>query len=247
MIRSLILAMAAAASATLAAAEPMVLAAASTSGVIDAAIAESGQAATTSYGASGTLARQIEQGAPADLFVSANDEWMEALVAAGLVAPESVRVLMSNRLVLIAPAGAGPVTPETLLDRLGEENFAMADPATAPVGAYGQAALQGLGLWDGVATHLIPTRNTTATVAAVAQGEAAFGLAYASDAAGQAGVDVVWQIPAETHPPIRYLAAPVAQGTDPDGAARLLDYLTGPGGQAILTAKGFTAAPGGGQ
>ena len=226
-------------------ADPLVLAAASTSRALDAAIAESGVTAVASYAASGILARQVEQGAPADLFISANPKWMDHLVTAGLVAKDSVSVLMSNRLVLIAPAGSAPVAPEMLADRLDDAFFAMADPQTAPVGAYGQAALESLGLWTMVAPHLVPTRNTLATVAAVASGEAALGLVYASDAVGQAGVTVVWDIPADSHPPIRYLIAPVAQGEDPDGAARLLAFLTSDDGARILREAGFVTAAGG--
>lgn len=221
------------------AADPMLLAAASTGAALNEGIAESGLAAIPSYGASGTLARQIEQGAPADLYISANPKWMEYLVGLGLVAPEDVSVLMSNSLVLIAPEGAAPLDPATLDVRLTGESFAMADPKVAPVGSYGVAALQSLGLWDAVAGRLVPTRNTTATVAAVAQGEAALGLVYASDAAGVAGVEVVWQVPRDSHPPIRYLVAPLAQGDDPEGAAALLDYLMSDAGQAALARHGF--------
>lgn len=223
-------------------ADPMLLAAASTGAALDAAIEQSGIAALTSYGASGLLARQIEQGAPADLFVSANPKWMGHLVEAGLVAGDAVRVLMSNRLVLIAPSGSR-VTPDTLAAALEGEVFAMADPETAPVGAYGKAALENLGLWDEVTPAFVPMRNTLATVAAVAQGEAALGLVYASDAAGQPGIAVVWQIPEDSHPPIRYLVAPVAQGDDPEGASALMAFLVSPAGQAVLAAQGFVTLP----
>jgi molybdate transport system substrate-binding protein len=223
-------------------ADPMLLAAASTGAALDAAIEQSGIAALTSYGASGLLARQIEQGAPADLFVSANPKWMGHLVEAGLVEGDAVRVLMSNRLVLIAPSGS-QVSPDTLAAALEGEVFAMADPETAPVGAYGKAALESLGLWDEVAPAFVPMRNTLATVAAVAQGEAALGLVYASDAAGQPGIAVVWQIPEDSHPPIRYLVAPVAQGDDPEGASALMAFLVSPAGQAVLAAQGFVTLP----
>ena len=222
--------------------DPMLLAAASTGAALDAAIEQSGIAALTSYGASGLLARQIEQGAPADLFVSANPKWMDHLVDAGLVEGDAVRVLMSNRLVLIAPSGSR-ITPDALATALEGEVFAMADPETAPVGAYGKAALESLGLWDEVAPAFVPMRNTLATVAAVAQGEAALGLVYASDAAGQPGIAVVWQIPEDSHPPIRYLVAPVAQGDDPEGASALMAFLVSPAGQAVLAAQGFVTLP----
>lgn len=229
----------------LAAADPMVLAAASTSRALDAALQESGIAAVTSYGASGLLARQIEQGAPADIFVSANPKWMAYLIERGLVAEADVSVLMSNRLVLIAPAGAATLVPEEIGARLAGENFVMADPETAPVGSYGKAALETLKVWDRIAPAFVPTRNTLATVAAVASGDAALGLVYASDAAGQPGVQVVWDIPEDSYPPIRYLVAPLAQGEDAEGGAALRSYLGSAEAAGVLAEHGFIALEGG--
>ncbi|MCR8547448.1 molybdate ABC transporter substrate-binding protein [Salipiger sp. P9] len=239
MRKTLLLSLFCAALPRMALSEPMLLAAASTRDAIDAGLAESGIAALTSYGASGVLARQIEQGAPADLFISANPKWMQHLVDLGLIEKDAVSVLMSNRLVLIAPEGSGDLAPDGIAARLDGENFVMADPQTAPVGSYGKTALETLGLWSAIESHFVPTRNTLATVAAVAQGEAALGLVYASDAAGQPGVRVVWTVPADSHPPIRYLIAPLAQGDDPEGATELLDFLLGAGGRVVLTGKGF--------
>ncbi|MBN9887953.1 molybdate ABC transporter substrate-binding protein [Salipiger abyssi] len=229
----------------MAVAEPMVLAAASTRAVVDDGIAESGLAAVASYGASGVLARQIEQGAPADLFISANPKWMQHLVELGLIEAEVVSVLMSNRLVLIAPEAAPALAPDEIGARLEGENFVMADPQTAPVGSYGLAALENLGLWAEVERHFVPTRNTIATVAAVAQGEAALGLVYASDAVGQPGIRVVWEVPADSNPPIRYLIAPLAQGDDPEGGAALMRYLLSAEARRLLTEKGFLPMAGG--
>ncbi|MEO1677804.1 MAG: molybdate ABC transporter substrate-binding protein [Pseudomonadota bacterium] len=222
-----------------AAAEPMILAAASTGRAIDAALAESTLEAATSYGASGILARQIEQGAPADLFISANPKWMQHLVETGFVDAAAVTVLMSNRLVLIAPEPAPPLALESLAQRIEGGLFAMADPETAPVGAYGKAALETLGAWETVAPALVPMRNTLATVAAVAAGEADLGLVYASDASGVPGVAVVYAVPATAHPPIRYLMAPLAQGDDAAGAAQVIDYLLSAEGRAVLSEFGF--------
>jgi len=226
-------------------ADPTILAAASTGRALDAALAESGIAGVTSYAASGVLARQIEQGAPADLFISANPKWMTYLVDAGIVAEDQVSVLMSNSLVLIAPEGSAPLAPEQIAERLAGENFVMADPASAPVGAYGKAALETLEMWDTVSPHLVPMRNTVAAVAAVARGEAELGLVYASDASGVPGITVVWTVPQDSHPKIRYLIAPVVQGDDPDGAANLLAYLQSPAGRAVLAQYGFLALGGG--
>ncbi len=226
----------------LASAEPTVLAAASTNRALDAALEASGLAAVVSYGASGTLARQIEQGAPADLFVSANPKWMGHLVEAGLVEGDAVEVLMSNTLVLIAPPGALAWEAVDLAERLKGENFVIANPDVAPVGAYGKAALETLGLWDEI-PQVVPMRNTLATVAAVAQGEATLGLVYASDAAGQP-VDILWDIPADSHPAIQYLIAPVSQGDDPAAATQVLGYLLSDPGRAALEAHGFLAVEG---
>ncbi|WP_172328107.1 molybdate ABC transporter substrate-binding protein [Mangrovicoccus sp. HB161399] len=225
-------------------ADPAVFAAASTARALDAAIAASGIPAVASYGASGTIARQIEAGAPADVFISANPRWMDYLVGKGRIAQGDVVTLMSNRLVLIAPEGTAPLSgPGELAAALGGEYFAMADPQVAPVGKYGQAALEHLGAWLQVETALVPTRNTLATVAAVARGEAALGLVYASDAAGVEGVAAVWDIPADSHPPILYLAAPVPGGEDSGGGARLIEFLSSPEGQAILSEQGFVPVP----
>ncbi|MBN2907826.1 MAG: molybdate ABC transporter substrate-binding protein [Rhodobacteraceae bacterium] len=221
-------------------ADPLLFAAASTGRALDAAIAAYGGGVTTSYAASGTLARQIEQGAPADLFLSANPKWMTHLVGAGLVAEGAPVALLSNRLVLIAPAGAGPLDVAGVPGALGDARFAMADPAAAPVGRYGQGALETLGLWAGIEGALIPTRNTVATVAAVASGEAALGLVYASDALGVEGVEVVLDIPDTAQPDILYLIAPTGQGAETEAAAAFLSFLQGQEAAAIFAAHGFT-------
>ncbi|MEM9762290.1 MAG: molybdate ABC transporter substrate-binding protein [Pseudomonadota bacterium] len=219
-------------------AEPMVFGAASTARALDAALAEGGVAALTSYSASGTLARQIEQGAPADVFLSANPRWMAHLVERGLVDQGAVQTLMSNRLVLIAPEGRSfdPAQPQA---GMAGELFVMADPAVAPVGRYGQTALETLGLWEALGARFAPTRNTLATVSAVASGEAALGLVYASDAVGREGIEIVWSVPADAHRPIRYLIAPLAHGDDGDGGVEIVAYLLAPEGQAVLQRHGF--------
>lgn len=227
-------------------AEPLVFAAASTARAMEDAMAQGGIAATMSFAASGTIARQIEQGAPADLFISANPRWMTHLVEIGLVDAASVVTLMSNALVLIAPEGAAPLPPEDALDaHLQGEVFVMADPGVAPVGRYGQQALESLGLWAAVSDKLVPTRNTLATVAAVAQGEAALGLVYASDARDVPGITVVATLPSASHAPIRYLAAPLSQGADAEGGGALLAYLLSAPAQAVFAAHGFLPVEGG--
>jgi molybdate transport system substrate-binding protein len=229
--------------AGMARAEPVVFAAASTRGPLDAAIAAQAEGALVSYGASGSIARQIAQGAPADLFISANPKWMQYLVDQGIVDPREIQVLTSNSLVLIAPKDTGKVAlavPD-LPDRIGSGFLAVADPDVAPVGQYGRAALTDLGLWDHVAPALLPTRNTISTVATVARGEAALGLVYRSDATGVEGIGVAASIPTDSHPPIHYLIAPVTQGDQPEMAQALIAFLTGPDGQHHFESYGFTA------
>lgn len=225
-------------------AEPVIFAAASTRAPLDAAIAASGQDAVVSYGASGTIARQIAQGAPADLFISANPKWMRYLVDEGVVDAKDVHVLVSNRLVVIAPEGADAIAlePGAMGARLARDYFAVADPAIAPVGQYGQEALTDLALWATVAPTLLPTRNTVATVATVVRGEAALGLVYRSDVTGVAGIVVAAEIPARSHSPINYLIAPIAQGSDPEAAHDLIAYLRGEEGLRQFEAFGFAAA-----
>jgi molybdate transport system substrate-binding protein len=224
-----------------AAGEPLVFAAASTARAMDAVVAASGIEATLSYGPSGTLARQIAAGAPADLFLSANPDWMRFLVDEGIVDEADVRTLLSNALVLIVPAEEEPVALEegALADRLDGERFAMADPATAPVGQYGQAALTALGLWPLVASHLAPTRNTLVTVATVGRAEAPLGLVYKSDALDVATVAVAAEIPADAHPPIAYPVARLEGGTDPKAAGELMTFLSSAEARAIFERHGF--------
>jgi molybdate transport system substrate-binding protein len=227
-----------------AAAEPLVFAAASTKRAMDDVIAASGVDATLSYGTSGTLARQIAAGAPADLYLSANPDWMAYLVEEGVVEAARVRTLLSNALVLIVPADGPPLALEAdaLAARLDGERFAMADPTTAPVGQYGRAALGALGLWELVGPRLAPTRNTLVTVATVGQGEAPVGLVYKSDALDVAAVAITAEIPADAHPPIAYPAAQLDGGGDPAGGERLMDFLVGAEARAIFERHGFRIA-----
>ncbi len=221
--------------------EPLVFAAASTARAMDAVIAASGVDATVSYGPSGTLARQIAAGAPADLFLSANPSWMTFLVDEGHVEPAAVETLLANTLVLIVPASATPLVldAETLSDALDGERWAMADPVTAPIGAYGRAALETLGLWAELAPAHVPTRNTLVTVATVERGEASFGLVYRSDALDVQGVTIAAEIPTESHPPIVYPLATLADGNDVAGGERLLAFLLTAEATAIFERHGF--------
>jgi len=229
-----------------AAEEVSVFAAASLTGALDAVAAAwaagSGHRAVISYGGSSTLARQIQQGAPADIFISASAEWMEALEASGDVQPDTRREVLGNRLVLIAHGDAAPVTLDESLDlagMLGEGRLAMALVDAVPAGVYGRAALTSLGLWDSVAPQVAQADNVRAALAFVAQGEAPLGIVYATDAAAEPAVSVIGTFPETSHPPITYPAAITAEATSPV-AAEFLDYLGSEPARALWEAAGFS-------
>ncbi len=193
-----------------------------------------------SFGASSAMARQIAQGAPADLFISADSDWMDWLGQRRLIAAGTRRNLLSNRLVLIAPKGStvslkiAPAMP--LAAALGGGRLAIADPVSVPAGKYGKAALMKLGVWDSVAGRLAPAENVRTALAYVARGEAPLGIVYATDAHAEPKVRVLGTFPQGTHPRILYPAA-LTRAT-PAGRA-VLDYLAGPKAMAVFAAEGF--------
>lgn len=199
---------------------------------------ESGNKAILSYAASSTLARQIAAGAPADVFISASEGWMDDVAARGLLDNHSRRDILGNQLVLIAPAPADPVKIADLPTLIGANRLAMAGVDSVPAGIYGKEALVSLGLWDALSPHVAQADNVRGALALIALGEAPFGIVYATDARIEPKVAVVAVFPPETHEPITYPAARLA-GTDPAGAA-FLDFLTGDTAQAIFAAAGFT-------
>lgn len=194
------------------------------------------------YAGSSVLARQIEQGAPADIFISANAAWMDRLEHAGLIAPETRFNLAGNRLVLIAHGpDATPIdlkTPDTLQTSLGEGRLAMALVDAVPAGIYGKAALQTLGQWQSVRSSIAQTDNVRAALALVATGEAPYGIVYATDAMAADGVTVVAEFPAASHPKIVYPAARV--GPSNTTTERYLAFLRQSKALAILEAAGFS-------
>jgi molybdate transport system substrate-binding protein len=202
-----------------------------------------GQGVTVSLAGSSALARQIQQGAPADVFISASPEWMDAVAADGLIAEGSRFDLLGNTLVLVAfGAEAEPVEIGPGLDLaalLGEGRLAMALVDAVPAGVYGKAALESLGLWQSVAPRVAQADNVRAALAFVASGEAPLGIVYATDAAAEDGVTVIGTFPAETHAPIVYPAAALAGG-DTALAQPFLAYLRGPEARAAFERQGFT-------
>lgn len=187
-----------------------------------------------SFAASSALARQVEQGAPADIFVSADEDWMDELEDKGLLRSGSRGDLVSNRLVAIRPRGAAPVG----LTDLGDERLALADPGAVPAGRYAKAALETLGLWSELADNVVPAENVRAALALVERGEAAVGIVYATDALASDKVEVVERLPAESHPPIRYPVAVLAASTHRDTEA-FRAFLASDEARAIFARRGF--------
>lgn len=197
------------------------------------------------FAASSALARQVEQGAPADLFLSADEPWADYLEQRGLLAPGSRRSALGNALVLVAPAG--PALPvalargtdlAALLGPAGR--IATGDPAHVPVGRYAQAALTWLGQWEALAPRLARADNVRAALLLVERGEAPFGIVYATDAAASAGVRVVGRFPAESHPPITYPFALTRRAAGNAEARALLGFLAGPEAAPTWLRFGFT-------
>ncbi|MBV2360107.1 molybdate ABC transporter substrate-binding protein [Thalassococcus sp. CAU 1522] len=195
---------------------------------------------------SATLARQIDLGAPADLFVSANAEWMDWLADRRRIDTATRRVLAGNTLVLAMPSLGGTdqeITPDyPLLAMLGDGRLATALTDAVPAGIYAKQALQSLGFWDAVKDRLAETDNVRAALALVALGEVPLGIVYATDVLAEPGVLVVGRFPAGSHDPITYPAAVIAESARRDSAVSLLDWLSGPQAQAVLAAHGFEAA-----
>lgn len=223
-----------------------VFAAASLKTALDAIAAEyrndSGKRIAISYAASSALAKQIEQGAPADLFISADLDWMDHLERNKLVRPETRRPLLGNRLVVIAPADQArplPLEAGALAARLGPGRLATAATTTVPAGRYARAALLSLGLWGEVAGKLAEAENVRAALAYVARAEAPLGIVYESDARAEPRVAIVAHVPETSHPPIVYPAALTtsARGGEPE---RFLSALTAPPARAIFAREGFT-------
>ncbi|WP_370154467.1 molybdate ABC transporter substrate-binding protein [Ferrovibrio sp.] len=202
----------------------------------------------TSFAGSAALARQIEAGAPADVFISADLAWMDYLQKKDLVRASTRSSLLGNRIVLVVPAAsAASVRISPALDLAGllgaEGRLAMADTSAVPAGKYGRAALQTLGLWDGVAGRIAQAENVRAALALVARGEAPLGIVYATDAAAEPKVRVADAFPAGSHPPVIYPAAVLAASRNP-AAPAYLAYLRSPAARAVFERQGFTVLAG---
>jgi molybdate transport system substrate-binding protein len=209
--------------------------------------AETGNTVLLSYGGSAALARQISEGAPAQVFISAAEDWMDTLENDGLIVAESRADILGNQLVLI---GHGHDRPAIELGEdfdlkglIGEDKLAMGLVASVPAGQYGKAALETLGLWDSVKANVVESENVRAALSLVALGEAGFGIVYASDAVADDAegdaVSVLATFPEASHPPIRYPAA-LVKGAEGTAAADFLTALSGDKAKAVFRTQGFS-------
>jgi molybdate transport system substrate-binding protein len=202
--------------------------------------ASSGHTLRISYAASSALAKQIEAGAPAQVFISADEEWMDYVESRKLLKRRRVNLLVSS-LVLIAPAGKAPqlrIEPGfALAAALGDGRLAIADTRAVPAGKYGRAALESLGVWAQVQGRLAPTENVRAALALVARAETPLGIVYRTDAQAEPRVAIVDTFPASSHPPIVYPLGVLRDA--PAAADDLAAFLAAPATRAIWRRHGF--------
>ena len=237
----------------------VILAAASSAHAIDEVIGQFDAGpedrVVASYAGTSALARQIESGAPADIFLAANAAWMDHVEALGLIEPGSRQALAGNRLVFVTgKSDMTPFEPSPSLDLgalLAGGRLAIGNPDHVPAGIYARQALEALGLWPGAKERLAPAADVRAALVLVARGEAPLGIVYATDVAragtvaradensrGVEGVRAVATIPAALHEPIVYPVALIAGRASPL-AVRFFAFLTGPEGRAALARAGF--------
>lgn len=204
--------------------------------------AQTGQGITLSFAGSSTLARQIQAGAPADIFLSANEAWMDVLEEDDLLRPGTRYDLLGNALALIAfdetTLAPEPTDPNALAALLGEERLAMALVDAVPAGIYGKAALQSLEWWEGVSRRVAQADNVRAALALVATGEALLGIVYATDALAEPRAHEIMRFPEGSHPPIRYPLAITAESAA-SSAAEFAEFLSGSEASGIFRKHGF--------
>lgn len=226
-------------------ADTLVFAAASLTNVLDEIAGDyeskTGKKVILSYAASSALARQIEAGSPAQIFVSADLDWMNYLQKRDLVMGQP-HMLAHNKLVMIAPIDSDVKVTigkgMNLQSALGEERLALADPASVPAGKYARAAFEYFGEWSSIEKKVIPLDNVRVTLVVVEAGEAPLGVVYATDAKVSSKVKVVGEFPDESHPPIVYPAALIKEGSDAD-AESFFAYLKSESAAEVLKKFGF--------
>jgi molybdate transport system substrate-binding protein len=237
------------ASSEAAAADATVFAAASLKEALDEQArqfeAGTGNKVIVSYGASNALAKQIEAAAPADIFISADLDWMDYVAQRNLIAPGMRFNLLRNTLVLIAPSSSKAtlkIAPGFgLAAALGAEKLAMANPDSVPAGKYGKSALEKLGVWTSVEKQVARAENVRAALALVSRGEAPFGIVYSTDALSDKGVKIVDSFPPDSYPPIVYPAALLVSSKSA-AAHPLLDYLRSAPARSVWEKYGFGMA-----
>jgi molybdate transport system substrate-binding protein len=204
--------------------------------------AKTGNSVRESFGSSSTLARQVEAGAPAQIFISADTKWMDYLAQKGLVATQ--RVLLGNKLALIAPADS-PLAPRAIdrdmdwLRLLGSDGrLALGDPDHVPAGIYAKQALQHFGAWKDVAPHVAPAEDVRGALALVERGESPLGIVYVTDARVSKRVKIVGVFPEESHAPIVYPAC-IVKGAASDAVRNYFRFLWSPDAHAIFARYGF--------
>jgi len=230
----------------------VIFAAASLKNALDAAQTQwqkdTGKTAKISYAASSALAKQIEQGAPAQMFISADLDWMDYLAGKNLIKADTRSNFLGNRIVLVAPKDkAQPVEIKAGFDLakvLGDGRLSMANVDSVPAGKYGKAALEKLGVWGAVSGKIAQAENVRAALLLVSRGEAPAGIVYQTDAASDPNVAIIGTFPADTHPPIIYPIALTANASHPDAVA-FLAFLKSAKAKPFFDAQGFTVlAPG---
>jgi len=201
-------------------------------------------AVVNSFASSSTLARQIENGAPAQIFASADAQWMDYLEKRNLIEPASRKDLLGNELVLVAPAGS-PLAPRAIDSKLdwprllGEGGrLAIGDPDHVPAGIYAKEALQKLGAWSGIEPNLARAEDVRAALTFVERGEAPLGIVYLTDAQQDKAVKIIGVFPADSHAPIVYPFA-IVKGADTPAVRAFFRFLTGPDAMAIFRRYGF--------
>jgi molybdate transport system substrate-binding protein len=232
--------------------EMVVFAAASLKNALDAINTqwqkETGKRASISYGASSALAKQIEQAAPAQMFISADLDWMDYVAQRNLIKPQTRSNLLGNRIVLIAHKDkAQPIDIKPgfeLAKALDGGRLAMANVDSVPAGKYGKAALENLGVWSSVSSTIAQAENVRAALLLVSRGEAPLGIVYQTDAAADPNVKIIGTFPEDTHPPIIYPVALTAGANHPEAAA-FLEYIKSAKAKPLFEAQGFTVLGGG--
>lgn len=200
-----------------------------------------------SFAASSTLARQIDAGAPADVYVSANVQWMDWAQDRGVIVEDQRRIVAGNGLVVVGPNSDAQKLaledPSAVSMRLGEGRLAMGDPDHVPAGRYGRMALEAMGLWSIFEGRLARGENVRVALALVARGEAPLGIVYSSDAAVEPSVAIVATFPEDSHPVIAYPAAPLRDAPHRAEAERFVTYLLSSDAQSALVQAGLRPAP----